>query len=160
MLTSLAGFIVMHSLGYSNIVSFYGAMALTFSSTIIILKLLSDKGDLDKLYGKISTGFLLVQDIFATIILLLISIIGKLNSIEGSPLVFSLWLVLKGIIFFFSIYLISKYLLPKISTFLASSQELLFLFSISWGLGLAVVFYLLNQLILVHLCTPILEVIS
>ena len=143
-LTSIAGFLVMHSLGYSNIVSFYGAMALTFSSTIIILKLISDKGDLDKLYGKISTGFLLVQDIFATIVLLFISIIGKLNSIEGSPFVFSLLLVLKGIVFFFGIYLISKYILPRISSFLASSQELLFLFSIAWGLGLAGVFYLLG----------------
>jgi Kef-type K+ transport system membrane component KefB/voltage-gated potassium channel Kch len=143
-ITSFAGFFVMHSLGFSNIVSIYGAMALTFSSTIIILKLLSDKGDLDKLYGKISTGFLLVQDIFATIALLVISVIGKSDFWEGNSFVYSSILFAKGIAFFLGIYLINKFILPRISSFLASSQELLFLFSISWGLGLAATFYILG----------------
>jgi Kef-type K+ transport system membrane component KefB len=143
-ITSVAGFFVMHSLGFNNTISFYGAIALTFSSTIIILKLLSDRGDLDKLYGKISVGFLLVQDVFATIALLIVSIIGKRDFIEGNNLVFSLLLFAKGVAFFIVIYLISKYILPKISSFLANSQELLFLFSISWGIGLAIIFYMLG----------------
>lgn len=143
-ITSIAGFFVMHSLGFNNIVSLYGAIALTLSSTIIILKLLSDKGDLDKLHGKISTGFLLVQDVFATIVLLVISIIGKSDFTEGNTLVFSLLLFAKGVLFFLVIYLIVKYILPRISSFISNSQELLFLFSISWGLGLAVFFYILG----------------
>ena len=143
-ITSGIGFFIMHSMGFSNIVSFYGAMALTFSSTIIILKLLSDKGDLDKLYGKISIGFLLVQDIVATIVLLVVSIIGKAEFSSGSTLSSSLLLFVKGLLFFFAIYLITKYLLPKISGIISSSQELLFLFSISWGLGLAAIFYTLG----------------
>lgn len=142
--TSVAGFFVMHSLGFSTVVSLYGAMALTFSSTIIILKLLSDKGDLDKLYGKISTGFLLVQDIFAAIILLTISIISRPEFSKGGSNIMSLLFLVKGIAFFFAIYLITKYILPRISSFLSSSQELLFLFSISWGLGLATIFYILG----------------
>ena len=143
-LTSVIGFFIMHSMGFSNIVSFYGAMALTFSSTIIILKLLSDKGDLDKLYGKISVGFLLVQDVVATIVLLIVSIIGKAGFENKSTFVSSSFLFVKGLLFFFIIYLVTKYILPKISSFLSSSQELLFLFSISWGLGLATIFYTLG----------------
>jgi Kef-type K+ transport system membrane component KefB len=46
-------------------------LLLQFSSTIIIMKLLSDKNALDALYGKISVGFLVVQDIVAIIILML-----------------------------------------------------------------------------------------
>ena len=66
--TSLIGFILSRLLGFTLIASAYIAIALTFSSTIIIMKLLSDKKDLDKLYGKISVGFLLVQDIFVIVL--------------------------------------------------------------------------------------------
>lgn len=143
-ITSVFGFLIMNFLGFSNIVSLYGAIALTFSSTIIILKLLSDKGDLDKLYGKISIGFLLVQDVVATIVLLLISVLGQSGLAEGGAFMPSLILFAKGVVFFFVIFLIRRYILPKISTFLTNSQELLFLFSISWGLGLAATFYILG----------------
>ncbi|MBU4308416.1 MAG: cation:proton antiporter, partial [Nanoarchaeota archaeon] len=71
--TSLIGFFISKLLGFSTIVSLYIAVALAFSSTIIIMKLLSDKKDLEKLYGKISVGFLLVQDLFVIILLMIIS---------------------------------------------------------------------------------------
>ena len=46
---------------FALILSLFVALALTFSSTIIVLKLLSDKNALGTLFGKISIGFLLVQ---------------------------------------------------------------------------------------------------
>ena len=52
--TAIIGLIIALVLGIDRIAAFYVAIALTFSSTIIILKLLSDRGDLHKLYGKIS----------------------------------------------------------------------------------------------------------
>ena len=60
--TSLISFLIATLLGFSFISSVYIAIALTFSSTIIIMKLISDKGDMNSLYGKISVGFLIVQD--------------------------------------------------------------------------------------------------
>ncbi len=136
--TSLIGFGIMKLLGFDNISSIYGAIALTFSSTIIILKLLSDKGHLDKLYGKISVGFLLVQDIVATIILLCVSFLSSSRATESE----STWVNLAlGMGFFVLLYVVSKFLLPAFTTFLAKSQEALFLFSITWGLGMAAVFY-------------------
>src|SRR3990167_4449863 len=78
--TSLIGFLISLFFGFSIVESIYISTALTFSSTIIILKLLSDKGDLDKIYGKISIGFLLVQDMVATIILLFVSSFAKTNN--------------------------------------------------------------------------------
>src|SRR3990167_8827560 len=60
--TSIIGFFISLMLGFDVIASIYISIALTFSSTIIIVKLLSDKRDLKSLYGKISVGFLLVQD--------------------------------------------------------------------------------------------------
>lgn len=135
--TSLIGFILIKALGFNNTASLYGAIALTFSSTIIILKLLSDKGDLNKLYGKISIGFLLVQDIVATIILLFVSLWTSSTSTNENPLS----IVLKVFLFFLILYFLGRYVLPKLSNYLAKSQESLFLFSLTWGLGLSALFY-------------------
>lgn len=136
--TSFIGFGIMKLLGFNNVSSMYGAIALTFSSTIIILKFLSDKGDLGKLYGKISIGFLLVQDIIATIILLGVSFFSSSQTTENE----SGWTnFIFGLGFFVLLYIISKFILPAFTTFLAKSQEALFLFSIAWGLGMAAIFY-------------------
>lgn len=140
--TSVIGFFIAIFLGIEKIAAIYIAIALTFSSTIIILKLLSDKGDLTKLYGRISIGFLLVQDIVATIILIFVS---TLNSPSDGNLLSSIGFILaKGLGVAILLYLISSHVLPKFSKFIASSQELLFLFSITWGFGLATIFYLLG----------------
>ena len=137
--TSVISFLIMRALGYDQTSSLYGSAALTFSSTIIILKILSDKGDLRKLYGKIAIGLLLVQDIVATLILLVVSASGAggVSSTLGFVLV-------KGVVAIIALYIFSKRVLPKLSTYLAGSQELLFLFSIAWGLGLASLFYYLG----------------
>ncbi|RJR23779.1 sodium:proton exchanger [Candidatus Microgenomates bacterium] len=140
--TSAVGFVIAIVLGIDRIAALYVAIALTFSSTIIILKLLSDRGDLHKLYGKISIGFLLVQDIVATIILLLISSFAKGSSTD--LLVLILTFLLKGIGLFLLLYLISTYIMPRLSVKLASFQELLFLFSLAWGLGLSSLFHRLG----------------
>ncbi len=135
--TSLVGFFISKLLGFSTIVSLYIAIALTFSSTIIIMKLLSDKRDTERLYGKISIGFLLVQDIFAIVLLMVISSFsGGLNL---SGLSFQFFII--GVVLIVGFILISIYILPKLSAFFARSQEFLFLFSIGWGMGLAALFY-------------------
>ncbi|MFH1585174.1 MAG: cation:proton antiporter [archaeon] len=135
--TSLFGFLISRLLGFSVIVSLYIAIALTFSSTIIIMKLLSDKKDLDKLYGKISIGFLLVQDIFVIILLMIISSFSGSLSMDN----LSFGSILSGMLLVGGFALISIYILPKLSIFFAKSQEFLFLFSIGWGLGLAALFH-------------------
>jgi len=135
--TSLFGFLISRLLGFSVIVSLYIAIALSFSSTIIIMKLLSDKKDLEKLYGKISIGFLLVQDIFVIILLMVISSFSGNLGIDG----LSFGKILSGILLIIGFILISVYVLPSLSKFFAKSQEFLFLFSIGWGLGLASLFY-------------------
>ncbi len=135
--TSLIGFFISKLLGFSTIVSLYIAVALAFSSTIIIMKLLSDKKDLEKLYGKISVGFLLVQDLFVIILLMVISSFSsRLSTIN-----LSVGLILSGVLLIGLFILISVYVLPSLSKFFARSQEFLFLFSIAWGLGLASLFH-------------------
>lgn len=135
--TALIGFLISKLLGFTLLTSLYIAIALTFSSTIIIMKLLSDKRDLEKLYGKISIGILLVQDIFVIILLMVVSsFAGNL----GTNLL-SIGHILSGLALIIGFILISIYILPYLSTFFAKSQEFLFLFAIGWGLGLATLFY-------------------
>ncbi|MEQ9568358.1 MAG: cation:proton antiporter, partial [Pseudomonadales bacterium] len=61
--TSLVGYFIGLAIGLDHITSLYVAIALTFSSTIIIVKLLSDKREIDSLHGQIALGFLIVQDL-------------------------------------------------------------------------------------------------
>ncbi len=134
--TSLFGYVFARLFGFSSVTAIYMAIALTFSSTIIIMKLLSDKDALEKLYGKISIGFLLVQDLVAIFILIVISSLA--NGMGVKELLLST--LLKGLALVLFLTPISYYLLPKLSDFFAESQEFLFVFAISWGFGLSLLF--------------------
>ena len=135
--TSIGGFFICLLLGFSPLTAFYISIALSFSSTIIILKLLTDKGDLDKLYAKISIGFLLVQDIVAIMLLFMVPIFA-----EGSETISGLLIkIFGGIAMVFAIIALSSIILPKLNNFIAKSEELLFTFSLAWGIGMAAVFY-------------------
>ena len=138
--TSIVGFSICMLLGFSLITSIYIAIALTFSSTIIIMKLLSDKSAIGTLYGRISIGFLIVQDIIAMLILMIVSSIPE--GIQSGYLVYKTILI--GIGLLAGVCLFGIYFLPKITKAIAKSQELLLLFSISWCFILSAVFYSLN----------------
>jgi Kef-type K+ transport system membrane component KefB len=137
--TSVIGFLIAKLLGFSNITSIYISVALTFSSTIIVMKLLSDKGDINSVYGKISIGILIVQDLIAAFILMIIS---SSSESVGSSFVFIS--VIRGIVIIGLLFLISVFVLPKITKFTAKSQEFLFLFSVTWAFALASLFQYLN----------------
>lgn len=141
--TFALGYLIGILFGFSSITSFYIAMALTFSSTIVIMKFLSDTDALGKLYGKISVGFILVQDLVAILLkvglvmfLIIVSLISINSNAEGLiALVIARYFSLFGIIILFSYYF-----LPRLVGFFARSQELLFLFIVSWGFGLSMLF--------------------
>jgi len=138
--TSIIGFGIAYLLGFPIIESAYLSIALSFSSTIIIMKLLSDKGDTQKLYGKIAIGFLIVQDLIAIAILMIISSIS--NGINLNNFVVKTFLYGFGLLAL--LFLLGIFVLPKITKLIAKSQEILLLFSISWALLLASFFYYLN----------------
>lgn len=81
--TSVIGFGICLALGFDAVTSVYVAVALTFSSTIIVVKLLGDKRELDSLHGRIALGFLIVQDIVVVIAMVVLSAVGVGNQDEG-----------------------------------------------------------------------------
>ncbi len=128
--TSLFGYFINRFLGFDFISSLYIAVALTFSSTVIIVKLLSDKKELNSLYGRISLGFLLVQDLIAIFALI---ILNSLVDFQGD---FSFWklilMLVAGFGLFFLMWFLSRNFLPRFFDYIARSEELLFLISLCW----------------------------
>lgn len=135
-LTGAAGVLLCLLLGFGLIPSLYVGIALAFSSTVIVLKLLSDKGDLDKLYVKLSIGSLLLQDLVAIVLLFAIPFVSGAQG-TGWDLVRTLLL---GAGAGAAVFLFSHYGLRYVHPYLTRSQELLFLFAISWGIGISALF--------------------
>ncbi len=133
--TSLVGYLIGLGLGFSSLHSFYIAVALTFSSTIIIVKLLSDKKEIDSLHGQIAIGFLIVQDLVVILVMIILAAIGKEG--ETSLLTDISLTLLNGTGLIIFTFAMMKWVIPSFSYFLAKSQELLVLFAIAWAITLA-----------------------
>lgn len=137
--TTLLGYAFCLLLGMSGSVSIFVAIALTFSSTIIIIKLLSDSYEIDSLYGRMSVGILLVQDLVVVIAIIVLSSL-HLDALSYSQLITEIaTLSLKGVGFLAIVGLLMRYVIPGVLDNLARSRELLILFAFSWAIIFAVV---------------------
>jgi Kef-type K+ transport system membrane component KefB len=133
--TVIIGLIITTLLGFGLIEAFIISLALTFSSTIIIVKLLSDKKEINSLHGKIAIGFLLVQDFCAIIALILLTSIGlNVSTINIWEIFF---ILAKAFAVFAIVVFLSQSIFPKIVRFLSRNHELLFITSIAWAFGFA-----------------------
>jgi len=135
--TSVVGYFILLALGFDSIPALYIAVALTFSSTIIIVKLLSDKREIDELYGRIAVGFLIVQDILVIVAMIVIVAIGDAdttNTASGLAVTFG-----GGLVMLLVVGLLSRFVLPKVLEWFARSQELTLLLGVSWAIALAAV---------------------
>jgi len=135
--TSLFGYGIALLLGFGGLESLYISVALTFSSTIIIVKLLTDKKEIDSLHGRIAIGFLIVQDILVVVALIFLS---SFSGMEGDPAPLGqqfLSVAISGAFFLAAIFLLMRYVLPPLMGWVARNQELLTLFSVAWAVLLA-----------------------
>ncbi|MBA2379529.1 MAG: cation:proton antiporter [Blastocatellia bacterium] len=133
--TSVIGFGIGILLGFSTLHSFYIAVALTFSSTIIIVKLLSDKKEIDSLHGQIAVGFLIVQDIVVILVMIILSALGRQGE-ASVPREIGRTVISSAVLLAITFVMI-RWIIPLIGKFLARSPELLTLFSIAWAVALA-----------------------
>lgn len=136
-LTALLGWAGGVLLGLSRLEALFLGTALSFSSTIIILKLLSDKKEQSRLYGKITIGILLVQDVLAMIALLFVTAESGGHGVSLSQLGY---LFARGAFIALPLLVIGNVILPRMHKLIAGSQEMLFLFAVGWGFGSAALF--------------------
>ncbi len=120
-------------LGFSTLSCLFIALSLTFSSTIIVIKLLIEKNDITSLYGRIGVAILLIQDMVAVVVLIFLAGLGG----EGGSVVTFFLTLVKAVVFFALVYFFSREILHKVFKFLADSTELLFLGGVAWCLFLA-----------------------
>jgi Kef-type K+ transport system membrane component KefB len=133
--TSVIGYLIAIGLGMDTVTALYVAVALTFSSTIIIVKLLSDKRELEQLHGRIAVGFLIVQDIVVILVMIALTAFGQE---AGDHLGLSIAAVFaKGLGLLAGIGLLMRYVLPRLLHHIAKSQELLVLFGVAYAVSVA-----------------------
>ncbi len=105
---------------------FYLTVAAAISSTMIVVKLLYDKFELDTLPGRITLGILVFQDIWAIIVL---ALQPNLRSPRFTPLAASFG---KGILLVAASLLISRYILPRLFRSVAKIPELVLIMALAW----------------------------
>lgn len=136
--TSVVGFAIAQMLGMNVITSIYVAVALTFSSTIIIVKLLSDKKESDSLHGRIAIGFLIVQDLVVVLAMMVLSAFGMgAQDGEQSALNQIAMAVIYGLFMLAFVGLFIRFLATPLVSRIAHSSELLVVFAIAWAALLA-----------------------
>ncbi len=130
------GYLAAMLFGFDRTTAFIIGVALMFSSTIIIVKILNDKREQSRLYAQISIGVLLLQDVVASVALVMLAA-NKTGGISPGELA---WLIIKGAALATALLFMSREVLGKLSRFIADSQEFLFLFALGWGFGIATLF--------------------
>ncbi|WP_201153287.1 cation:proton antiporter [Rhodothalassium salexigens] len=133
--TTVIGFAIAYGLGFGPVPSLYVAVALTFSSTIIIVKLLSDKREIDALHGRIALGFLIVQDLVVVVAMIALSALGVGAAGGGGT---AAWVDVArvfgyGALMLLGVGLFVRYLANPLVAWLSRAPELL----VSFALGLA-----------------------
>ncbi|KRE25370.1 sodium:proton exchanger [Mycobacterium sp. Soil538] len=133
--TAVLGYLIALALGMDTVTALYVAVALAFSSTIIIVKLLSDKRELEQLHGRIALGLLIVQDMVVVVVMIGLTAFGQQRA--GSVGSGIAAVVGKGVVLLVALWLLMRFLLPRLMPQIARSQELLVLFGVSYAVSVA-----------------------
>ncbi len=147
--TAIGGLGLCWWLGFGWMESIFLAVGLTFSSTVVVVKLLDEKGELDSLYGRIAVGIFLVQDLVAIVIL---TFLGGLGAAGEGSVQMNFAAVLKGLGLAFggmgmllaATLLAARYVLPRPFAWAARRPETLLVWSLSWCFALVMGAHLLH----------------
>ena len=125
------GFGVAYALGFTFLESTMIALAVMYSSTAVVIKMLTDKDEATTLHGKTDVGVLLVQDIVVVILLAVLAAGRPESATEvATTLVIVLALV---VIITVAALAASKYALPPVFRRIANNTDVFFLVAISWA---------------------------
>jgi Kef-type K+ transport system membrane component KefB len=120
-----AGYLASYFLGLSHTTAIYMGVVMALSSTMVVIKIFSNRRELDTLHGRIVIGILLMQDLIA---ILALTFLQSLGEFSAAPIIFKM---IEGVALLAFAILVGKMVFPAIFKFAAKSQELLFLVSIS-----------------------------
>lgn len=132
-LTAFFGFLILLALGFPEYPALFLAVSITFSSTIIIMKLLSDKKDTMSVYGRYTMGLMLVQDLISIgLMIMLPSFLEPAHLLSTIAAMF-----LKSFGLLALVYFLSRMILPVFLNSVAQSGEFLLMFTLAWCFAVA-----------------------
>jgi Kef-type K+ transport system membrane component KefB len=131
-LTAAAGSLLALALGLTVDAALYVGIGLAFSSTIIVVKLLSDRREIDDLHGRLAVGILIVQDLIVVLVMIVVTATGETGESVGSTLV---GVMAKGAALLAVLALLMRFALTPLLHGFARLPELLVLFAIAWAIS-------------------------
>lgn len=145
--TALGGLLFCWLLGFGLMDAIFLSVALTFSSTVVVVKILTDKNELDSLYGRIAVGIFLVQDLVVILVLTVLTGLtaGGGENAGAGAVVWGIAKAFGGMTLLLGVVLLaSKFLLPRPFSWVASSPGTLFIWSLSWCFLVVAMAYVLG----------------
>ena len=120
-------------LGFDLMEGIFIATALTFSSTVVVVKLLDQKDELDSVYGRIAVGIFLVQDLVVVVALTFLAGLGRGEEVAPTEMLMNLGVAFGGMALLLVVAAVAaRYVLPWLLGRVASSQEALLISSLAW----------------------------
>ncbi|MEI6280231.1 MAG: cation:proton antiporter, partial [Verrucomicrobiae bacterium] len=132
-LTGAGGYAICHGMGFGAVESLFLAFALTISSTVVVVKVLTDKDELDSLHGRIAIGIFLIQDLVVIVVLTFLSGLSPGQGLDAGAVAVNLLKALGGMaVLLGGVLAASRYALPRPFAWASGSQATLFIWSLGW----------------------------
>jgi Kef-type K+ transport system membrane component KefB len=120
-------------LGFSLTESMFLGIALTFSSTVVVVKLLDQKKEIDSLYGRIAVGIFLVQDLVVIVALTFLAGLGDAESVSAAGVGTGLVKAFGGMALLLAAALAAaRWVLPRVFAWAAGSSEAILIWALCW----------------------------
>lgn len=132
-----SGFAIGHFLHFSNMNSLFLGGMLSMSSTTIIIKAFTDLNLRQKKFASLVFAVLIVEDLFAVLMMVILSSVAINKSVEGTEMLFSI----SKLVFFLVIwFLVGVYMLPTLLNAIRRylNNETLLIISLGLCFGMAV----------------------
>lgn len=133
LLTALGGYLVAQFLGFSSIEALFLGATVTFSSTVVVIKLLDQKGVMKRLYARIAVALFLAQDIVVIAALTLLGGFDGSESVAPLTMLLNLSKAFGGMaVLLVCVLIAARYLLPRPFGWASRSPDTVFIWALSW----------------------------
>jgi Kef-type K+ transport system membrane component KefB len=131
--TAAGGLGISLLLGFTFMQSLFLAIALTFSSTVVVVKLLDQKKEIDALYGRIAVGIFLVQDLVVIVALTFLAGLGDADALNPAQVGVGLAKAFGGMgLLLVAALAAARYVLPRVFAWAEGSSEAMLIWSLCW----------------------------
>lgn len=133
LLTAIGGTLIATLMGFTPMAAVFLGGTVTFSSTVVVIKLLDQKGVMNRLYARISVALFLAQDIVVIAALTILTGFGGSEALAPLDLLINFGKAFGGMACLLTLSLVAaRYLLPRPFAWAARSPETVFIWALCW----------------------------